>query len=167
MYVGRLDPWVGMYVNRRLFCSSHMISSSSALKSSLRQPLCRPARRYHRATNFVISGYVRQPRQTFPSLCATCRVVPFVRSFVRSFTFASLSVSSRWSASSLLVAVVTVGSQWLIRLINETMPGPQIARAGSSRTKSEQCRYCSLTLAALESNALTIPYFEKFNGRSS
>lgn len=80
-----LGDWMAMYVNRRLFCSSHMIPSSSALKSSLSHPLCRPARRYHRATNFVISGYVRQPRQTFPPLCATRRVVLFVRSFSRSF----------------------------------------------------------------------------------
>lgn len=169
VYIGRLNPCM----NRRLFCPSHVIPSSSALKSSLRHPLCRPAPRYHRATNFVISDYVRQPRQTFPSLCAMRRAARFVRSLARSharaFAFASLGVSSRWSVSSTLVAVVAVVvvSQRLIRLINETMPGPQIARAGSSRTKSEQCRYCSLTLAALQSDAPTRLYFEKFNGRSS
>lgn len=153
-------------MNRRLFCPSHVTPSSSALKSSLRRPLCRPAPRYHRATNFVISGYVRQPRQTFPPLCTTRRATPFVRSYARSFAFAfaSLSVSTRWSTSPPLVAVV---SQRLIRLINETIPGPQIARAGSSRTKSEQCRYCFITLAAPQPDASTISCFEKFNGHSS
>lgn len=94
------------------------------------------------------------------------RRVEQCRSFARSFVFASLSVSSRWSASSPLVAVVV--SQRLIRLINETMLGPQIACARSSRTKSEQCHYCSHTFAASQPNTYsTILYFEKFNGRSS
>lgn len=57
----------------------------------------------------------------------------------------------------------------LIRLINETMPDLQIARAGSSRAKSEQCRYCSAASARAPQSDASPPYryFEKFNGRGA
>lgn len=162
-------------MNRRLFCPSHVTPSSSALKSSLRHPLCRPAHHVTIALPTLLSSATSvNPVKRFR--CFVRRVErrrSYARPLVRSFVRACVCVCfcwrqpPRWSTSPSLVAVVSVVSQRLIRLINETIPGPQIARVGSSRTKSEQCRYCFLTLAAPQPDASAISYFEKFNGRSS
>lgn len=113
----------------------HVISSlSSALKSSL---LHSPP-----ADTTVVA--------TLLSAATSVNSVKRFRCFVRHVVRHSppLDVNSRWSASSpspLVAVVAIVSRRRLIRLINETMPGLQIARARSSRIKSEQYCYCSLT----------------------
>lgn len=99
----------------------HVISSlSSALKSSL---LHSPP------ADFTVVA-------TLLSAATSVNSVKRFRRFVRHVVRHSppLDVNSRWSSPSLLVAVVAIVSRRrLIRLINETMPGLQIARARSSR----------------------------------
>lgn len=153
------ESWIAMCINRCLFSlfSTCVISSlhfSFEIFSSSPS-----AGRYYRRRNFVICGYVRQPRQTFPPLCATRRTA-----------FAS----ARRQLPMVRVVVVVVSyrrhyrrlaTRRLIHLINETMPGLQIARARSSRIKSEQYCYCSLTSPYTVFQSLTFelaPFIARF-----